>query len=57
MNPPTIIKTQSKKIKKQDENYNNIIDENYVVFKPFSHGSYGIIYSCISLRDSTQLAV
>ena len=57
MNPPTIIKTQSKKIKKQDENYTDIIDENYVVFKPFSHGSYGIIYSCISLRDSTQLAV
>ena len=56
-NPTTIVKNSSKKTKKQEENYTDIIDENFVVFKPFSQGSYGVIYSCISLRDSTELAV
>ena len=58
MNPPTIVKNSSKKTKKQEEeNYTDIIDENFVVFKPFSQGSYGVIYHCISLRDSAELAV
>ena len=43
--------------RKKEDNYTDIIDENYVILKPFSHGSYGIVYTCISLRDSIELAL